>query len=338
MVLYRINHYYMMYDPFPILSHFSQFLTLSFFRSFQSSHLYHTITFHTITYHNITYHRTNHHEGNKRYRKMVEQRKVDYVNSKRLDKPLVALDIIRAWRAQSPPGRFLKYEELPDTWSDVGDKKAREKTSQALREKAPLLRKQQEEQRRDSGVVGGGSVGSVGGVGGVGGGGNDSPGANGISPDRVGPSMIATGSQSGRGHGHGHGHGHHRSRRGGKGGSGSGSSGMLDRSTGMEPTEVCMYVCMYVLILLFQLCTRLCCAHWHFLMESSLISASVSALASCCILHLASCTSLSFFRNTLNMGSRTIFYYSFSSTVIYCAVLLDETHTVRYTHVPNSET
>ena len=258
MVLYRINHYYMMYDPFPILSHFSQFLTLSFFRSFQSSHLYHTITFHTITYHtitfhtityhNITYHRTNHHEGNKRYRKMVEQRKVDYVNSKRLDKPLVALDIIRAWRAQSPPGRFLKYEELPDTWSDVGDKKAREKTSQALREKAPLLRKQQEEQRRDSGVVGGGgSVGSVVGVGGngggVGGGGNDSPGANGISPDRVGPSMIATGSQSGRGHGHGH--GHHRSRRGGKGGSGSGSSGMLDRSTGMEPTEVCMYVCMY---------------------------------------------------------------------------------------------
>merc|ERR1712183_1020127 len=33
---------------------------------------------------------TNHHPGNKRYRKLVEGRKVDYVNSKRLDKPLVA--------------------------------------------------------------------------------------------------------------------------------------------------------------------------------------------------------------------------------------------------------
>lgn len=92
---------------------------------------------------------TNHHDGNKRYRKMVEERKVDYVNSKRLDKPLVALDIIRQWRSQNPPGRFLKFDEKSDTWYDVGDKKAREKTSQALREKAPLLRKQQEEQMRE---------------------------------------------------------------------------------------------------------------------------------------------------------------------------------------------
>lgn len=90
--------------------------------------------------------RTNHHDGNKRYRTMVEKRKVDYVNSKRLDKPLVALDIIREWRNQKPPGRFLKLDEKTDLWFDVGDKKAREKTSQALREKAPLLRKQQEEQ------------------------------------------------------------------------------------------------------------------------------------------------------------------------------------------------
>lgn len=89
---------------------------------------------------------TNHHDGNKRYRKLVEGRKVDYVNSKRLDKPLVSLDIIREWRGQRPPGRFLKFDEKKEVWLDVGDKKAREKTSQALREKAPLLRKQQEEQ------------------------------------------------------------------------------------------------------------------------------------------------------------------------------------------------
>lgn len=77
---------------------------------------------------------------------MVEDRKLEYVNSKRLDKPLVALEIIRLWRAQDPPGRFLKMDNN-GLWYDVGDKKAREKTSQALREKAPLIRKQQEEEK-----------------------------------------------------------------------------------------------------------------------------------------------------------------------------------------------
>jgi hypothetical protein len=89
---------------------------------------------------------TNHHPGNKIYRKTVEDKKLDYVNSKRLDKPLVALEIIREWRAQSPPGRFLKLDEKTGLWHDVGDKKAREKTSQALREKAPEIRKKQEEE------------------------------------------------------------------------------------------------------------------------------------------------------------------------------------------------
>jgi hypothetical protein len=75
---------------------------------------------------------------------------VDYVNSKRLDKPLVALEIIKGWRSQKPSGRFLKIDDETGLWHDVGDKKAREKTSQALREKAPLLRKQQEEIKRET--------------------------------------------------------------------------------------------------------------------------------------------------------------------------------------------
>jgi hypothetical protein len=81
--------------------------------------------------HDVMYGRgggTNHHPGNKRYRKLVEDRKLEYVNSKRLDKPLVALEIIRLWRAQLPPGRFLKLDEKTGLWHDVGDKKAREKT------------------------------------------------------------------------------------------------------------------------------------------------------------------------------------------------------------------
>jgi hypothetical protein len=79
---------------------------------------------------------------------VVEDRKLDYVNSKRLDKPLVALDIIREWRGQLPPGRFLRMDEKTKRWNDVGDKKAREKTSQALREKAPMIRKQQEDEQK----------------------------------------------------------------------------------------------------------------------------------------------------------------------------------------------
>jgi hypothetical protein len=94
---------------------------------------------------------TNHHPGNKRYRKMVEDRKVHYIHSKRLDKPLVALEIIREWRSQDPPGRFLRADDKTGLWTDVGDKKAREKTSQALREKAPTLRKLEDDQNKGSG-------------------------------------------------------------------------------------------------------------------------------------------------------------------------------------------
>jgi len=78
---------------------------------------------------------------------MVEELKLKYVNSNRKEKPTVALQIVREWRAQEPPGRFLRHNDVTRLWHDVGDKKAREKTSQALREKAPQIRKQQEEQQ-----------------------------------------------------------------------------------------------------------------------------------------------------------------------------------------------
>jgi hypothetical protein len=86
---------------------------------------------------------------------MVEDRKSHYIHSKRLDKPLVALEIIREWRSQDPPGRFLRADEKTGQWNDVGDKKAREKTSQALREKAPTILKEEEEKNKGSGDEGG---------------------------------------------------------------------------------------------------------------------------------------------------------------------------------------
>ncbi len=86
---------------------------------------------------------TNHHPGNKKYRKLVDCKKAVYLASKRLDKPKVALNVVHIWRAMNPPGRFLEQDKRTGLWNDVGDDKAREKTSQALREKpvAPYVKK-----------------------------------------------------------------------------------------------------------------------------------------------------------------------------------------------------
>ncbi len=89
---------------------------------------------------------TNFHPGNIRFREMVEGRKEEYRESTRIEKPLVSLNIVREWRAQSPPGRFLKLNKKTGKWHDVGDEKAREKTSQALREKPKDEQQQQEEE------------------------------------------------------------------------------------------------------------------------------------------------------------------------------------------------
>jgi hypothetical protein len=98
---------------------------------------------------------TNNNTGNKRYRRMVEDRQLYYFHCENVDKPLVALAIVREWRSQDPPGRFLKEDDAKTgLWIDVGDRKAREKTSQALREKAPTIRKQEKER-----MVGGVGVG-----------------------------------------------------------------------------------------------------------------------------------------------------------------------------------
>mmetsp|Transcript_24002 Transcript_24002/g.36990 ORF Transcript_24002/g.36990 Transcript_24002/m.36990 type:complete len:768 (+) Transcript_24002:218-2521(+) len=92
--------------------------------------------------HDVLYGRgggTNHHSGNKKFRDLIDQYKPQYLKAKRLDKPGIAMMVVTKWRMLDPPGRFLK--SVPgNVWSDVGDAKAREKTSQALREKAAVLR------------------------------------------------------------------------------------------------------------------------------------------------------------------------------------------------------
>jgi len=81
---------------------------------------------------------TNHHKGNKRFRDIVALHRPDYVRAPKIQKPSVARVIVRAIRNGDPPGRFLKKDDKTGRWYDIGDKKAAEKTSQALREKLDL--------------------------------------------------------------------------------------------------------------------------------------------------------------------------------------------------------
>lgn len=85
---------------------------------------------------------TNAHPGNIKFRKLVAAHKLKYLAASKSDKPGVAREVVKEWRNLNPPGRFLaKMEESPENpdkkavWYDVGDKKAREKASQCLRER-----------------------------------------------------------------------------------------------------------------------------------------------------------------------------------------------------------
>jgi len=92
---------------------------------------------------------TNRHPGNEKFRALVGLNKELYVTSTKRQKMAISRSIVEAVRCMNPPGRFL--EKSPDTglYSDIGDKKAIEKTSQALRDGAASLRKQLSEDLGD---------------------------------------------------------------------------------------------------------------------------------------------------------------------------------------------
>ena len=88
----------------------------------------------------------NDHPGNKQYRKMVDNKKRVYLSARfKREKRLIATGIVEQIRNLNPPGRFLMKEgKDSSTWFDIGDVKAREKVSQALRENALAVRKEME--------------------------------------------------------------------------------------------------------------------------------------------------------------------------------------------------
>ncbi|GFH50883.1 hypothetical protein CTEN210_07359 [Chaetoceros tenuissimus] len=88
---------------------------------------------------------TNSHSGNRSYRKLVKKFKDKYLKAKKKQKPAVAAEVVDIIRKLDPPGRFLKKDKDTGWYTDIGDARAKEKTSQALREGAPLIRKQMSE-------------------------------------------------------------------------------------------------------------------------------------------------------------------------------------------------
>ena len=83
---------------------------------------------------------TNQHEGNCFFRSLINKNRERYLRSKKNDKPYISLSIVNTIRQRK--GRFLKKDEDSGLWYEIGDALAREKTSQALRQRAPEYRKQ----------------------------------------------------------------------------------------------------------------------------------------------------------------------------------------------------
>ncbi|KAL3756236.1 hypothetical protein ACHAWU_007187 [Discostella pseudostelligera] len=88
----------------------------------------------------------NSHPGNEQYREIVERKKRIYLTARfKREKRLIASSIVQEIRSMDPPGRFLIKDPIKNNvWHEIGDEKAREKTSQALRENASNVRKEME--------------------------------------------------------------------------------------------------------------------------------------------------------------------------------------------------
>jgi len=82
---------------------------------------------------------TNVHPGNRRFRDLINANRRAYLKARKNDKPAISRSIVRTIRDMN--GRFLKKDEKLGLWFEIGDDGAREKTSQALRQRAPEMRK-----------------------------------------------------------------------------------------------------------------------------------------------------------------------------------------------------
>jgi len=84
----------------------------------------------------------NYHAGNEYFRALVRKHKVAYVACPKPQKGRFSRMIVDEIKYRNPPGRFLKQDPKTKLWYDIGEKKALDKTRQALREGAPEIQKE----------------------------------------------------------------------------------------------------------------------------------------------------------------------------------------------------
>jgi hypothetical protein len=75
---------------------------------------------------------TNNHPGNQKFRAIVAEHQIEYLQARKKEKVVIARRIVAIVHKNG--GRFLKRSPDAETWEQVTDKRAQEKTSQALRE------------------------------------------------------------------------------------------------------------------------------------------------------------------------------------------------------------
>ncbi|KAL7542558.1 hypothetical protein ACHAXR_011887 [Thalassiosira sp. AJA248-18] len=92
------------------------------------------------------------HPGNVKYRTLVFVNKGLYAKCPRADKMKISKGIVAAVRELG--GRFLELDERSGIYRDIGDKKATEKTSQALREGQTKIRKEMYKTEGEKGKAG----------------------------------------------------------------------------------------------------------------------------------------------------------------------------------------
>jgi len=90
------------------------------------------------------------HAGNYKYRHLVNNNKIRYLTGSKKIKPIVARELVETIYRMDPPGRFLELCTKTGTFFDIGEVKAAQKVSQALREGAPEIRKHLEKLRAPS--------------------------------------------------------------------------------------------------------------------------------------------------------------------------------------------
>jgi hypothetical protein len=84
----------------------------------------------------------NYHAGNEHFRALVRKHKLEYVQCPKPQKGKFSKMIVDEIKNRHPPGRFLKQDSSTKHWYDIGEKKALDKTRQALREGAPDIIKE----------------------------------------------------------------------------------------------------------------------------------------------------------------------------------------------------